>query len=216
MALALVDKLKTSTGESYDGLSPATDGTARPIMAPEESADCVTFKLAWVNAAYQPGDKPAGFWVGNFAENPSATLIHDAQWEMTLTPKRFLLWSPLTANLFNKMKAKPGSASGGQILYKWIDEIERTSSLGLSFLFDAKDKSVAARRIVSLEFASPQDATTILASLADRLIAFWLSEGIDAPTLQEELKRLRDIDWENWNDAEFSLLKAGAKPIYVG
>jgi hypothetical protein len=216
MALALVDKLKASAEASYDGLMPATDGDARPVIKPDEVGNCASFALAWVNAAVQPSDEPAECWVGNFDEHPSDANKRDAKWELTLTPRRLLLWSPLTANFFNKMKAKAGTASGGQIRYEWLDDIERTSSLELTFLFDAQEGGIAARRIVKLEFASPQDAATISAALADRTAAYWREQGIDTPALQDELNRLRNIDWGTWQSLQLSLLKAGAKPKYVG
>jgi hypothetical protein len=208
---------KLSAGKSGSFIRPDTDAQARVSLAAGEADGAMTLGLPWVNAAYQTRRRP-GVWVGSFSDSPTAEQQREARWEVTFLASRLVVWSPLAVNLFGKMKERPGAASGGHVLYRWIDEIEvggTPSGLGITLLFDANPKdSFYLLELAALDFWGPEDAAKACGALADHLATYWASEQGDVPELNAALDRLRNHDW-NGPEEEISLLKAGAKVTYL-
>ncbi|MDR1634147.1 MAG: hypothetical protein LBS27_04350 [Bifidobacteriaceae bacterium] len=214
--IAVFEKLKAD--DSASRLRPATDAQARVALADDEPTDAPAQRLRWVNAAFQTRAKP-GQWVGMFTDLPSESQQQAAEWEVSFTPSRLIVWSPLAVGLMGKMKPKAGAASGGHVLYKWIDEFTlgrtNTGYPGITFIFEANPKDTRYRlQLAELNFWNREDAVQTSALLADRIGAYWRGQGVDTPELQAELDKLRNHDWSGPEEA-LGMLGTGVEVKYM-
>lgn len=207
----LIDKIKANR-EAGRG-RPATDSDARIILGKDEAINAETMRLRWANSSYSEPDKPT-MEIGAFSEYPKEEKIEAAQWEITLTDSRLIVWSPLAVNLLHMMSQKRGAASGGHVLYDWIDDIILDNDRGrpelrLEFSASPKEKGIYAR-YVYLIFNTLEDGAHFYEAMADRLSKFWNNENVTTA-----LDALRTYDWTTMPIEKISLLNEGAKVIYI-
>jgi len=209
---------KLSASKPGYGFRPDTDSQSRVLLQDDESDSSMSLQLRCINSAFQTRSKP-GQWIGTFRETMTEAQHREANWEITFTPTRFIVWSPLSVGLMGGMKAKPGSATGGHILYSWIDEIllgtTHSNLPGITFLFDANPQDAYYLiQLAEINFWNTDDAAKIATVLADRITEFWKKEDVDTPELAAELDKLRNYKWDG-RETELKLYKAGAKVKYL-
>jgi hypothetical protein len=212
MALGLIEKVKAGSGGN--GIEPDIDSNARIVYQQDELAAAKTFRVNWVQSAYIAKKDKVG-WIGTFREDTTVSQDEALGWELVLTASRMTLWSPLSVGITGKMKEKAGAATGGQIYYKWIDEIGRDGSLRLEFLFDSNEHSSTQMRTVIVEFRNPAEAWQVCNEIANNIEAYWRAQGVSEPALTAELDKLRQLDWNKYVDLKLSLFKAGAPVKYI-
>ena len=211
----IVDVLRPNKIEAC--FLPRIDSTAKVKIDENEQKDSITFDLRWVGASYRDKKAP-NLWISTFKASMSEEQLKVIQWQMTLTPSRLIIWSPYSVGFLGKMQMKTGVASGGHIMYEWLDEIHigkfSTVHPGVNMLFEANPRdSTYKEQLVQMDFWSVEDANQVLSCLADRLATYWNNNGIDTPELKAEIDKLKLHDWTG-PTLELSLLKTGAESKY--
>jgi hypothetical protein len=193
----LVDSLKANQKNELH-IKFETDSSARIIIPAEEAEQAVQLKLKSVASyCHRIGSSD---WTPN-PELGQTGLIRDDRWELTITPKQIVVWSPLTTGMFGGIKEKQGKATGGVVPFDYIDQIDRidreTSAI-LTFRI-AKGDILTDGMAIELEFQDKNSASEFCTVLSEAIPAYWTEEvktaemmlglglyGSDAP---EELYR---------------------------
>jgi len=156
-----------------------TDSVARIVIPSDEGATATKVRLTSISSYYRMIRKKE--WTPD-AEVGANGCITDGRSEAIVTPKRVVIWSPLSTGMFGGPKEKPGRATGGVMPLNMIDQIERDGRLGLMFRVDAGDVLTDGMAL-SLEFADATGARQFSSALASVVPAFWAGEAKSAKSM---------------------------------